>query len=144
MGRQYSGLNNEEMSSDRDIELGADWYGRVSPQQKGEVLNPNAMGNKTTTTSNTPEVLTPMGGVTPTPTPKTTKGEPSIYDEKGLTVEERKEFDSLYNDLTLNGKITWSMNPEKAGERKRFNELKSAGRSRMEKPNDNLSTQVGR
>jgi hypothetical protein len=160
MGRQYSGLNNEEMSSDRDIELGADWYGRISPQQKGEVLKSNAMGGKTTTTPNTPEVLTPMGGGTPTPTPEATKvsatpmnqptdkpkNEPSIYDEKGLTKEERVRFDDLYNRTRRIGEFTGPDAMKQSQKAKdEFNELENLGQSRKKKKrNDNLSTQVGR
>jgi len=155
MGRQYSGLNNEEMSSDRDIELGADWYGRVSPQQKGEVLKPNAMGGKTPTPPNTPEVLTPMGGGTPTPTPEATKvsatpmnqptdkpkNEPSIYDEKGLTKEERVRFDDLYNRTRRIGEFTGPDAMKQSQKAKdEFNELENLGQSRKKNKENKKGT----
>lgn len=138
LSRQYSGLTNEEMSSDKDIELGADWYGRISPKQEGKALKANGMNSPTPTPTPTADAAkvppTPMGGATPTAKRDATKNEPSIYDENGLTKEESARSVDLQSRIAKIGGFTGSdaMNQMQKA-KKELNELENLGQSRKNK-----------
>ena len=137
---QYSGLDNEDESSDSDIEAGSKWYGSLSQRGEGSLVqkrednrvNDASVENK----GNTGEAKTSVNNnasdpaIPPTPMNQPV-GQPEkivTYDKRGFTEEERKEFDDLYN--RTNRPFEFKNSGEERAARKRYNELLVLGHSR--------------
>ena len=140
------GLSDEALPRDEKmIQNGIGSYNVAKPFFKGkETPEPptnknngqNGMGSeKTSSTPKNSEVPpTPMGSGTPTATPEAAKGEPSIYDDKGFTKEERIRFDDLYNRTRRVGEFTGPDAMQQMQKAKdEFNELEKVGQSRKNK-----------
>lgn len=138
--KQYKGLDNEDESSDSDIEAGSKWYGSLSQRGEGSLVqkrednrvNDASVGNK----GNTGEAKTSVNNnasdpaIPPTPMNQPV-GQPEkivTYDKRGFTEEERKEFDDLYN--RTNRPFEFKNSGEERAARKRYNELLVLGHSR--------------
>lgn len=164
-GTDVKGLSDEAFDSDENqIRIGINAYNVAKPEIEGRELNANkgGMGSKPKTPTPdsrvNPDIQTSGGGMNESSgsenkTPTETKTEKRIYDDKGFTEEERKEFDDLYNK-TIGPKSVGAFTGPNAYEqsqaaRKRYKELLSIGNERVVTAQrgmrqNNLSSTIGR